>query len=318
LIPESKHIKGTIHKIQSGDIITTIAFSHHKGGTGKTTSCLNIAGFCVLAGKKVLVVDCDPQANATAGLGVSPESAQKNMYDLFMSRVDGFPPVKMTDIIRQTESGIDLAPASLDLVGAEPYLYGIPARAEVLRDALLPLREKYDFILIDTPPSMGQFVINGLFAADHIIVTLDSGSFALNGVGPLFTIFEDMKQDLGKALHVDMAIISRWGEGGEMECPVPDEGKKNDLASWLRSFLVPKHVPTKEETTAAEERAKEHERLAGMLVEIGKKFPEVHTVPYSPEVYEAQKKGMPISHVAPESSAGGVYKKIADEVMRWN
>jgi chromosome partitioning protein len=318
LIPESKLIKGTIYKIQSGDIITIIAFSHHKGGTGKTTSCLNIAGFCVLAGKKVLVVDCDPQANATAGLGVSPESAQKNMYDVFMSRVDGFPQVKMADIIMSTESGIDLAPASLDLVGAEPYLYGIASRAEVLRDALLPVREKYDFILIDTPPSMGQFVINGLFAADHIIVTLDSGSFALNGVGPLFTIFEDMKQDLGKDLHVDMAIISRWGEGGEMECPVPDEGKKNDLAGWLRSLLVPKHVPTVEEIKAGEERAKEHERLAGMLTEIGKKFPEVHTVPYSPEVYEAQKKGMPISHVAPSSSAGGVYRTIADEVMRWN
>jgi chromosome partitioning protein len=266
----------------------------------------------------VLVVDCDPQANATAGLGVSPESAQKNMYDVFMSRVDGFPQVKMTDIVMSTESGIDLAPASLDLVGAEPYLYGIASRAEVLRDALLPLKEKYDFIFIDTPPSMGQFVINGLFAADHIIVTLDSGSFALNGVGPLFTIFEDIKQDLGKDLHVDMAIISRWGEGGDMECPVPDENKKNDLAGWLRSLLVPRHVPTKEEKIADEERAKEHERLAGMLIEIGKKFPEVHTVPYSPEIYEAQKKGMPISHVAPGSSAGGVYRTIADEVMKWN
>jgi len=261
------------------------------------------------------VVDCDPQANATAGLGVSPESAQKNMYDVFMSRVDGFPQVKMTDIIRQTESGIDLVPASLDLVGAEPYLYGIPTRAEVLRDALVPLRDKYDLIMIDTPPSMGQFVINGLFAADHIIVTLDSGSFALNGVGSLFTIFEDMKQDLGKELHVDMAIISRWGEGGEI--PVPEIREKSDLVSWLRSLLVPRHIPTKEEMVAEEERAKEHARLSGMLAEIGKKFSEVHTVPYSPEVYEAQKRGMPISHIFPESSAGCVYRKIADEVMKW-
>lgn len=263
----------------------------------------------------MLVVDCDPQANATAGLGVSPEAARKNMYDVFMSRVDGFPEVSMTDIIRSTESGIDIAPASLDLVGAEPYLYGIASRAEVLRDALLPLREKYDFIMIDTPPSMGQFVINGLFAADHIIVALDSGSFALNGVGPLFTIFEDMKQDLGKELHVDMAIISRWGEGGEI--PAPEIQEKRDLASWLRSLLVPRHVPTKEEMAADEERAKEHERLAGMLAEIGKKFSEVHRVPYSPEVYEAQKRGMPISHISPESSAGCVYKKIAGEVMEW-
>jgi chromosome partitioning protein len=263
----------------------------------------------------VLVVDCDPQANATAGLGVSPESARKNIYDVFMSRVEGFPEVSMADIIRSTESGIDLAPASLDLVGAEPYLYGIASRAEVLRDALLPLREKYDLIMIDTPPSMGQFVINGLFAADHIIVTLDSGSFALNGVGPLFTIFDDMKQDLGKDLHVDMAIISRWGEGGEIS--VPEIREKSDLASWLRSLLVPRHVPTEQEKAAEEERAKEHERLAGMLAEIGKKFSEVHTVPYSPEVYEAQKRGMPISHISPESSAGCVYRKIADEVMKW-
>jgi chromosome partitioning protein len=265
----------------------------------------------------VLVVDCDPQANATAGLGVSPESAQKNMYDVFMSRVDGFPPVKMTDIIRPTESGIDLAPASLDLVGAEPYLYGIAARAEVLRDALLPVRTKYDLILIDTPPSMGQFVINGLFAADHIIVTLDSGSFALNGVGPLFTIFEDMKQDLGKDLHVDMAIISRWGEGGGLSGTVPEIKEKSDLVSWLRSLLVPRHLPTEEERLAEEERVKEHERLAGMLDEIGKKFSKIQTVPYSPEVYEAQKRGMPISHISPESSAGCVYRKIADEVMKW-
>jgi chromosome partitioning protein len=265
----------------------------------------------------VLVVDCDPQANATAGLGVSPESARKNMYDVFMSRVDGFPQVSMTDIIRSTESGIDIAPASLDLVGAEPYLYGIASRAEVLRDALLPLRDNYDLILIDTPPSMGQFVINGLFAADHIIVTLDSGSFALNGVGPLFTIFDDMKHDLGKDLHVDMAIISRWGEGGEISVSVPDIQEKSDLVSWLRSLLVPRHILTKEEKAAEEERAKEHERLAGMLAEIGKKFSELHTVPYSPEVYEAQKRGMPISHISPESSAGCVYKRIADEVMKW-
>jgi len=195
---KSKHIKGIFHKVQFGDSITTITFSHHKGGTGKTTSCLNIAGFCALAGKKVLVVDCDPQANATAGLGINPESVQKNMYDVFMSRVDGFPQVTMTGIIRQTASGVDCAPFKPRSCrsGALPVRDRLAGR--VLRDALLPVKDKYDLILIDTPPSMGQFVINGLYAADRIIVTLDSGSFALNGIGPLFTIFSDMKQDLGK------------------------------------------------------------------------------------------------------------------------
>ena len=265
----------------------------------------------------MLVVDCDPQANATAGLGISPESAQKNMYDVFMSRVDGFPQVKMAEIVMSTESGIDLAPASLDLVGAEPYLYGIASRAEVLRDALLPLRQTYDFILIDTPPSMGQFVINGLFAADHIIITLDSGSFALNGVGPLFTIFEDMKQDLGKALRVDMAIISRWGEGGEMECPVPDENRKSDLVSGSGRSLSRRMSLPQKKRRQKKSMKRSMNALQVCLPRLGKSFPKVHTVPYSPEIYEAQKRGMPISHVAPESSAGRVYKTIAEEVMKW-
>lgn len=303
--------------VQSGDIITTVAFSHHKGGTGKTTSCLNIAGFCALAGKKVLVVDCDPQANATAGLGINPETSEKNIYDIFMSRVEGFPKVTMDEIIRKTASGIDLAPASLDLVGAEPYLYEIEDRAEVLFDALIECRKKYDFILIDTPPSMGQFVINGLYAADHIIVTLDSGSFALNGVGPLFTIFEDMKEDLGKNLSVDLAIISRWGEGGDLEEPAPVIEEKKDLVSWIKSLLAPKHEPTADEIKVKEEREREHARLTAMLKEIEEKFSKVITVPYSPEIYEAQKKGLPISHTVPDCSAGKAYKKIAGEVMQW-
>ena len=272
----------------------------------------------MLAGKKVLVVDCDPQANATTGLGINPDSVQKNMYDVFMSRIDGFPKVGLSEIIVPTKSGIDLAPASLDLVGAEPYLYGIESRAEVLRDALLPLKEKYDLVLIDTPPSMGQFVVNGLFAADRVIVTLDSGSFALNGIGPLFTIFEDMKEDLKKNSRVDMAIITRWGEGGDRQALVPPPQEKEDLLGWLKSLLSRPHVPTEDEVKAQEEREREHERLSGMLEEIQKKFSEVFTIPYQPEIYEAQKSGLPLSHTAPECSAGQTYKKISEEVMGWS
>jgi len=298
--------------------MTTITFSHHKGGTGKTTSCLNIAGFCALSGKKVLVVDCDPQANATSGLGVSPEKAGKNMYDVFMSRADGFSETKIQDIILKTDSGIDLAPSHLDLVGVEPYLYQIDSRERILRDALDGVRDRYDFIMIDTPPSMGQFVINGLFAADHIVVTLDSGSFALDGVSALTTIFSDMKEDLGKEIHVDMAIVSRWAEGASHECPKPDPEGKKDLVSTLREIFFGKAVPSPEDLKYAEEQRVEHERLVATLEEIRKKFPEVFTVPYSPEVYESQKRGKPLSHYAPESAAGRAYKTISDVVMKWN
>jgi chromosome partitioning protein len=237
------------------------------------------------------------------------------MYDVFMSRVEGFPEVKISDIVRKTASGIDLAPSHLDLVGVDPYLYRIENRASVLRDALREIVGAYDVILIDTPPSMGQFVINCLYAADRIVVTLDSGTFALNGISTLTTIFSDMKEDLGKEIRVDMAIVTRWGEG-EPVCPVPPEQK--DIFTVLRNIFYKPPEPTPEDKKAALDQEKEHVRLIAMLEEIRKRFPAVYTVPFSPAIYEAQKNGMPISHFAPDSSAGVAYKSITDVVMKWS
>ena len=266
----------------------------------------------------MLVVDCDPQANATAGLGFIPENAGRNMYDVFMSSVRDFPETQISDIIKKTGAGIDLAPSHLDLVGVDPYLYQTGGRAGILKGALAGISSRYDYILVDTPPSLGQLVINGLVAADHIIVTLDSGSFALNGISTLSTIFSDIKDDLGKEISPDLAIITRWGEGGVQDCQktVPEE--KNDLISRIRDLFFKKPQPTGQEQRALEEQNAEHERLLAMMTEVKRRFPAVYTVPYSPLVYEAQKRGLPISHFAPESSAGVAYKTIADEVMRWN
>jgi chromosome partitioning protein len=265
-------------------------------------------------GRKVLVVDCDPQANATAGLGIDPNATGRNMYDIFMSGIDGFPKAGIEDIIKKTASGIDLAPSHLDLVGAEPYLYHTTFPTGVLSEALAEIKNRYSFVFIDTPPSLGQFVINGLYAADHVIVTLDSGSFALNGVSTLSTIFTDIKDDLGKEIRPDMAIVSRWDEGA---CQESVAGERNDLFTRLRNIFHPPPEPSLRDLKAAEERKNEHERLLATLSEIRKKFPRVYTVPYSPVIYEAQKRGMPISHFAPESNAGVAYKAIADEVMKW-
>ena len=237
---------------------------------------------------------------------------------MFMSSCDGFPRTKITDIITTTKSGIDLAPSHLDLVGADPYLYRMENRAGVLKAALDDVRTRYDYIFIDTPPSMGQLVINGLYAADHVIVTLDSGSFALDGVATLSTIFSDMKSDLKKDVRPDLAIISRWGEGSKPDAARKKTVQGTDLISRIRSLLFKKPEPTPEEKRAAEEQKTEHERLQAMLTEAKRLFPAVLTVPFSPIVYDAQKHGLPISHFAPESSAGAAYKAIADEVMKWN
>ena len=273
--------------------ITVIAFAHHKGGTGKTTSCLNVAGYLQKDGKRVLVVDCDPQANATSGLGVDPERVEQSMYDVFMSVFEGFPDARITDIIVPTTSGIYLAPATLDLVGVEPYLYGIDDRAGILREALTPVRDTYDFILIDTPPSMGQFVINGLVAADRTVVTLDAGTFALNGMEALSMIFNDIREMIGEDVNADFAILTRWG-GSD------DSG--GGLALFLKRIFSPASF-------AEEEREKE--RLKAFESEVRKKFKQVFVVHYSPLIYEAQQKGLPISHYAPESKPGRDYRAVA-------
>jgi chromosome partitioning protein len=273
--------------------ITVIAFAHHKGGTGKTTSCLNVAGYLQKDGKRVLVVDCDPQANATSGLGVDPERVEQSMYDVFMSVFEGFPDARIADIIVPTASGIYLAPATLDLVGVEPYLYGIDDRAGILREALTPVRDTYDFILIDTPPSMGQFVINGLVAADRTVVTLDAGTFALNGMEALSMIFNDIREMIGEDVNADFAILTRWG-GSD------DSG--GGLALFLKRIFSPASF-------AEEEREKE--RLKAFESEVRKKFRQVFVVHYSPLIYEAQQKGLPISHYAPESKPGRDYRAVA-------
>ena len=265
----------------------------------------------------MLVVDCDPQANATAGLGFDPSTFGKNMYDVFMGGIDEFPKVMIQDIIRKTASGIDLAPSHLDLVGAEPYLYHAKFPTGVLNEALASIKKQYSLIFIDTPPSIGQFVINGLYAADHVIVTLDSGSFALNGVSTLSTIFSDIKDDLGKEIRPDMAIVSRWGEGLLQPCTSPGAGETKDIFTRLRDIFYKPTEPAPEDLKAAEELKYEQERLLTTLNVIKRRFPSVYTVPYSPAVYEAQKRGTPISHFAPDSPAGIAYKTIAEEVMRW-
>ena len=242
------------------------------------------------------------------------------MYDVFMSRIDDFPfpETKITDIIKKTSSGIDLAPSHLDLVGVDPFLYRTGDRAGILRRALAEVRDRYDYILIDTPPSIGQLAINGIYAADHLIVTLDSGTFALDGVATLSTIFGDMKEGLGKDIRPELAIITRWSEGAEPECQRAEPSGKSDLFTVIRNIFYKKPEPTPREQKAAEEQKTEHERLLAMLGEVKRRFPSVYTIPYSPMVYEAQKRGLPISHYAPESSAGVAYKTIAGDVMKWN
>jgi chromosome partitioning protein len=251
----------------------------------------------------VLVVDCDPQANATAGLGIDPFAQQPNMYDVFMSFFDGFPDIFLDDIIMETGSGISLAPSSLDLVGVEPYLYNIDERADILKESLSSVEGAYDYILIDTPPSMGQFVINGLVAAEKTIVTLDSGIFALKGIETLATIFDDIEENVGGEVVADMAIITRWGNGASQLTPV------DGIAAFMKRILY--------RGASGGNGAAEKKRLDAFEHEVKQLFPSVYTVPFDGDVYEAQQKGMPLSMYAPTSAAARKYREITDAIRNW-
>jgi chromosome partitioning protein len=172
----------------------------------------------------------------------------------------------------------------------------------VLKQILAPIRDSYPFILVDTPPSIGQLVINGLAAADHTIVTLDAGVFAVKGVGTLSTIFGDMAS-LGAPVRQEMAILTRW-EGGSA---APD--LLAQLAVILERLVDPRAVQQKEAQQA---------RLEETRRGLEKQFARVFTVPLSMEVPQAQARGLPLSHVAPESPAGIAYRQIAEEVARWS
>ena len=284
----------------SGGDIPVITFAHHKGGTGKTTSCLNIAGYLQKAGKRVLVIDIDPQANATSGLGVDPAWLSRSMYDVFMSGMDGSGGISIREVIRETRSGIDLAPSSLDLVGAEPFFYTIPDRSHLLRNFISNI-PGYQFILIDTPPSMGQFVINGLVASDRTVITFDQGIFALAGLKTLMAIFDDVREYLGDTIHAEMAIVTRVGqEGGSVF--------GGGFLEVLKRILG---IQTGTGDARAEQIFFEVEE------EMKKYFKTVYTVPYNHQIAVAQRRGLPISHYDPMCDAALAYERIAREVMTW-
>jgi chromosome partitioning protein len=251
------------------------------------------------------------------GLGIYPDSRRRHMYDVFMSVFEGFPDVPITEVITKTESGIDLAPSNLDLVGVEPSLYMIDDRSGILRDLLEPVRHAYDYILIDTPPSMGQFVINGLVAADHIVVTIDAGIFALRGIDGLETIFEDIGEIVGRRVTADLAILTRWEVPGTLPAPTPEPAPRGGLSGLFARLFGRSDPAAGPAASASPDSAAEIERLTRIEAEVRRRFGRIETVPFSREVYEAQQRGLPIAQFAPDSPAGIAYRRITEGVLVW-
>lgn len=177
-----------------------ISISNHKGGVGKTTSTINIGAGLVLLGKRVLLIDLDPQANLSLSLGI--ESPERTIYGALRGEYK-LDPINVIN-------GLDVIPSTLDLSGAELELSGEAGREYILRELIEPLREEYDYILIDSPPSLGLLTINGFTASDEVFIPLQSEFLALRGLAKLVEVIEKINKRLNKQLRVGGVFITQY------------------------------------------------------------------------------------------------------------
>lgn len=183
-----------------GKIIT---ICNQKGGTGKTTSAINLAACLSLAGKKVLLIDLDPQANTTSGLGINKHNIKKSTYHILLEEQD------IKEILQATViQNLWLAPSNLDLTGAEVELVGALGREYRLKKALVKEKEGFDFIIIDSPPSLGLLTINALCAADSVLIPVQCEYYALEGLTQLLNTIKLVKDNLNPNLEIEGMLLT--------------------------------------------------------------------------------------------------------------
>ncbi len=181
----------------------TIVFVNQKGGVGKTTSVINLGAYLARAGKRVLLIDFDPQANLTSGVGGARKA--KGAYEVISGAVG------MGDIIRPTAvEGLFLAPSSIDLSGATVELVDKPGRDNYLKNALAPVKDQYDFVLIDCPPSLGVLTLNGLSAADEVLIPLQCEYFALEGLSLILQTIQLVQKGMNPRLSITGILFTMY------------------------------------------------------------------------------------------------------------
>ena len=191
--------------------MTVLGVVNQKGGVGKTTTAVNTAAGLAMRGDRVLLIDADPQGNATTGVGQDKAKVDGTLYDVFSDLVDSEEPSAAalnSVIIRTRVDGLDLVPATLDLAGAEPVLLNAVGKEMILKDALEPVRSQYDWIIIDAPPSLGLLTINILAACDEIIVPLQSEFYALEGLSHLIKTIEIVRRRINPKLEIRRVLLT--------------------------------------------------------------------------------------------------------------
>jgi len=198
-----------------------IALVNQKGGVGKSTTAVNLGAALAVEGRRVLVVDCDPQGNTTTGFGIEKHGMQRDIYNVLLQEAN------VDEVAVRTEiDTLTLVPATINLAGAEIELVSALSRETRLRQALLPIATRYDFVLIDCPPSLGLLTINALTAAEEIIIPVQAEYYALEGLSQLTAVVRRVREALNPTLHVSGVLVTMFDGRTRLALEVLDELEK--------------------------------------------------------------------------------------------
>lgn len=213
-----------------------VSFANQKGGVGKTTTCLNLANYIALMGKKVLLLDLDPQGNATTGLGFNKEDNQNNVYNLIAGDLPVNECIHKTDI-----QNLFLIPSSMDLAGIEVEMVYMNEREKILTKILSEVKNSYDYIFIDCPPSLNLLTINSLTASDSILIPIQCEFFALEGLSQLMNTVRLVKKHLNKDLAIEGVVLTMKDKRSNFGNQVADEIRKY-FADSLYETMIPRNI----------------------------------------------------------------------------